>query len=366
VPASTDTEMRSGFLPDRIIHIHPTRLCNLACLHCYSESGPKQKASLDLEPLRHALQLLKDEGYTQISLSGGEPLTYGPLLPLIDHAHTLGFRVTLISNGLFPAKRMDEVVSRLDGVAISFDGLAATHNFIRGRADAFERACATLQRLADNGQPVAAAISLTREAVPELPDLADHLVSLGAKALQVRPVALAGRARSMTQISNFTAADRARLYLVVLALQEELGNDVRIRCDLAPARSLWQQRDAYAALLANCERDPTDRLMSDLINPLVITDAGNLKPIAYDFNPFFDVSSIDTVSREQLADYKRHRLAHFQTLIGAALTLLENNTGLVDWFDYCTRLSEEPRINTDLIHGFNRINPRIKSVSISG
>jgi len=166
-------------------------------------------------------------------------------------------------------------------------------------------------------------------------------VDLGAKALQVRPVALAGRARSMTQISNFSPADRARLYLVVLALQEELGNDVRIRCDLAPARSLWQQRNAYAALLAQCERDPRERLMSDLINPLVITDAGNLKPIAYDFNPFFDVASIETLSRAQLDDYKRHRLADFQMLIGNALTPLEHNTGLVDWFDYCTRLSEE-------------------------
>jgi MoaA/NifB/PqqE/SkfB family radical SAM enzyme len=333
--------MRSGFLPDRIVHLHPTRLCNLACLHCYSESGPKQKAVLDLEPVQQALQLLKAEGYNQISLSGGEPLTYGPLLPLIDDAHALGFRVTMITNGLFPARRMDEVVSRLDGVAISFDGLAATHNFIRARGDAFERACATLQRLADNSQPVAAAISLTREAIAELPDLADHLVSLGAKALQVRPVALAGRARAMTQFSNFTSADRARLYLVVLALQEELGEDVRVRCDLAPGRSLWQQRDAYAPLLATCERDFTDRPLSDLVNPLVITDAGNIKPIAYDFNPFFDVATIDTLSCEQLAEYKRQKLTDFRMLIGSALAPLENNAGLVDWFDYCTRLSEQ-------------------------
>ena len=36
-----NASMRSGFLPDRIIHLHPTRLCNLACLHCYSESDPQ-------------------------------------------------------------------------------------------------------------------------------------------------------------------------------------------------------------------------------------------------------------------------------------------------------------------------------------
>ena len=341
----THTEMRSGFLPDRIVHLHPTRLCNLACLHCYSESGPKEKAALDLETLKRALPLLKAEGYQLVSLSGGEPLVYAPLVPLVDHAHAHGFRVTMITNGLFSNKRMDEAVSRLDGVAISFDGLATTHNRLRGRADAFERSCAALARLADDGRPVAAAISLTREAIPDLPDLADHLVGLGAQALQVRPVALAGRARTMADISSFTAADQARLYLVVLALQEELPDRVRVHCDLAPARNLWQQRDAYAALLATCAlpgaADPPDQPLADLVNPLVITETGTLKPIAYDFNSYFDVASIETLSRKHLAYYKHHHLPDLQTLIGGALARLQGTEGLVDWFDYCTRLSEE-------------------------
>jgi pyruvate-formate lyase-activating enzyme len=364
IPTSTNTEMRSGFLPDRIVHLHPTRLCNLACLHCYSESGPKEKAALELESLTNALPLLKAEGYNLISLSGGEPLTYGPLVPLIDYAHTIGFRVTMITNGLFAPKRIDDVVSRLDGVAISFDGLAETHNRLRGRSDAFERSSAALARLADNGQRVAAAISLTRDAIPELPDLAEHLVSLGAKALQVRPVALAGRARTMTGSSSYTATDQARLYLVVLALQEELAGQVRVQCDLAPARSLWQQRDAYAALLATCAQKSTnDRtgtqltdasagspiadspfrepLLADLVNPLIITETGTLKPIAYDFDSRFDVAPIEALSHETLAGYKQHNLPDFQMLIGNALARLEGRAGLVDWFDYCTRLSEE-------------------------
>lgn len=341
---STHTEMRSGFLPDRILHLHPTRLCNLACLHCYSESGPKEKAALALHPLLRALPVLKAEGYNLISISGGEPLAYAPLVPLVDQAHATGFRVTMITNGLFAEKRMGDVASRVDGIAISFDGLAPTHNRLRGRADAFECSSAALARLADRGLPVAAAISLTRDAIPDLPDLADHLVGLGAKALQVRPVALAGRARTMQDISCFTAADQARLYLVVLALQEELAGQVSVHCDLAPARSLWQQRDAYASLLATCAQqetaEPTDQLLADLVNPLVITEIGTLKPIAYDFNSCFDVASIETLSREQLADYKQHKLPDLRMLIGGALARLEGKEGLVDWFDYCTRLSE--------------------------
>jgi Fe-coproporphyrin III synthase len=41
---------RSGFLPDRIVHLHPTRLCNLACLHCYSTSAPSFTEALDARP----------------------------------------------------------------------------------------------------------------------------------------------------------------------------------------------------------------------------------------------------------------------------------------------------------------------------
>ena len=66
--------LRSGFLPDRVIHLHPTRLCNLACLHCYSESNPRQKTALDPRDLSNALYMLRAEEYVVISLSGGEPL----------------------------------------------------------------------------------------------------------------------------------------------------------------------------------------------------------------------------------------------------------------------------------------------------
>jgi MoaA/NifB/PqqE/SkfB family radical SAM enzyme len=270
--------MRSGFLSDRIVHLHPTRLCNLACLHCYSESSPLQKAAVNPASLSDALGVLRGEGYGLISLSGGEPLLYPPLYTVLARSRELGFRVTLISNGLLSPERMNPFMSLLDGIAISFDGLASTHNKLRGRSDAFERACIALQQLAFQGHRVAAAISLTRDAIPELPDLADYLVSLGARVLQIRPVARAGRARSLPNTAFFSTSDHARLYLVVLALQRELAAEVRVHCDLAPAQDLLQQRDAYVGLLGSCEiLNCEDRPLAELVNPLScppIPDAG--------------------------------------------------------------------------------------------
>jgi pyruvate-formate lyase-activating enzyme len=333
--------VRSGFLPDRIIHLHPTRLCNLACLHCYSESDPQQRATLDPEVLCSALEVLRAEGYAQVSLSGGEPLVYRDLRTVVERARVLGYRVTMITNGLLATDRMDDVLDQLDGLAISFDGMEETHNALRGRADAFRRASSALERLAARGRPVAAAISIARDAMPELPDLAEHVVALGARALQVRPVARAGRARELADGKFFNDADRARLYLVVRALQQELPEHVRVHCDLAPTRGLWEQRDDYAGLLASRDDSCAEaRPLADLVNPLVITAAGTLKPIAYDFNDRFDIASIDALSPATLREYARRGVPALQSLVGGALAELEFSYDFIDWFDHCTRISE--------------------------
>jgi pyruvate-formate lyase-activating enzyme len=332
--------MRSGFLPDRIVHLHPTRHCNLACLHCYSASDPRQTAALDPAVVGDALAILRDEGYAAVSLSGGDPLVYQPLGDVVDRAHALGLRVTMITNGLLVNERTMPMLAALDGIAVSFDGLEDSHNALRRRPDAFARACAAVERLASAGRPVAAAVSLARDAIAELPDLVDHLMTLGVNAFQVRPVARAGRARGLAASMFYGATDRARLYLVVLALRRELP-EIRLHCDVAPAPGLWEQRDAYAGLLGSCEEMPyEERPLADLVNPIVITETGALKPIAYDFDPHFDIGTADGLSVDRLRAYKRERLGDLQQLVGGALASLRDRSDLVDWFDDCTRLSE--------------------------
>ena len=338
---AADQELeRSGFLADRIVHLHATRLCNLACRHCYSESDPGRRAALLPDAILAALEVLRAEGYTALSLSGGEPLVYAPVADVVIGAKALGYRVTMVTNGLFVSPRTAPLLVRLDGLTISFDGLAATHDEIRGRDGAFERACAAVGYAASTGRPVGAAISLARGTIPELPDLADRLIDLGARTLQVRPVARAGRARSLPPGTFYSSADEARLYLVVAALQEEYP-DIRIHGDLAPAHGLWEDRDAYRGLLGTCDAVPfAVRPLADLVNPLVLTDTGALKPIAYDFDPRFDVATVEGLSGEMLAEYKRLRLPRLQLLVARALAGLRGRLGLVDWFDYVTRASE--------------------------
>lgn len=342
--------MRSGFLPSRIIHLHPTRLCNLACLHCYSASGPKEKAALSVGELQNALSILKDEGYEQISLSGGEPMAYPQLTDLIKLARSIGYKITMITNGTYPVNRIKEIVARLDGAAVSFDGLAPVHNEIRGRKDAYERGIETLTALVREGFPVAAALCVSPPSLPNLPDLVLELAETGVSVMQIRPVAGAGRAKNNVMLHNFTEAGLARLYLVVLALQEEFLNEVKIHCDLAPAKKLWLQRNDYGALLSSCSNEcNTDKKsipLSELVNPLVITEAGVLKPVAYDFDPHYNIADLNNLNTSSIENYKQHAVQNLKQLIGQLLVSMQNRPGFVDWFDYCARSSEVHQLST--------------------
>jgi hypothetical protein len=85
-----------------------------------------------------------------------------------------------------------------------------------------------------------------------------------------------------------------------------------------------------------------ERPLADIVNPLVITETGALKPIAYDFDPRYDVASVHGLTAGDLRSYKRLRSSALGALVGGALVGLRDRDDLVDWFDHCARLSEPP------------------------
>lgn len=338
----------SGFLSSRILHLHPTRRCNLACSHCYSSSSPQQDSGVNSSLWRQVLPLLRSEGYEQVSLSGGEPLLYEGLPILVSAAADEGFRLTLISNGVLiskPTVQNSKLLKKLDGVAISFDGLAYKHDEIRGRHGVFQHACNAIKVLLDLGLPVAAAISVTNDSIEELPDLVYYLATLGVTAVQIRPVASAGRASQMTHSLISSVGDQLRLYLVVKALAAELSTHVTVHGDLAPARALFNQRHLYGNLLSYSTTigHSMPILLSDLVNPLVITDTALLKPVAFDMHSSFDIGSMEELKSPLFFEsYRRLGAFKLKELIHEALQLIAASTGVVDWYDNIARLSHKP------------------------
>ena len=134
----------------RVLQIHPSLRCNLRCAHCYSSSSPDEHGELSLGLLQLALDDARAEGFNVVGVSGGEPLLYSRLPELLGQARELGFRTTVTTNGLLLTEELlDRIQPRIDVLAVSVDGVPASHDRIRGHPRAFqilERRFALLRR----------------------------------------------------------------------------------------------------------------------------------------------------------------------------------------------------------------------------
>lgn len=323
---------RSGFLPDRTVHLHALDRCNLACSHCYSASSPARSTVLPVEQMIAALPALRDQGFSVLSLSGGEPLLYPGLARLSDAARTMGFAVVAISNGFRITPHHPGLVAALDRVAISFDGLQATHTAMRGHPRAWDAAIAALRHLTAIGKPCAAAFTVTRTSLPEVPEFVEMCASLGVPSVQLRPLVMAGRAVQEATDMALPPADLARLWMMGQTLALAYQGEVGVHTDLAPAQNLAGDHGAWDAAFGG-ERQPGGNLLSDVINPLVITPQGLLRPYTYDFPQLFDLGHLSDLTPAGLPGLQA-RLPSLRTLLRKTLDAVGQADGFVDWFAY--------------------------------
>lgn len=329
--------MRSGFLPARVVHVHPTRACNLACAHCYSESSPQQRGALAVAPLLDALGRLREEGYEIVSISGGEPFVYDGLLPLARGAAALGFRVHLITNGILVSEaRLAPLAPYLWLVGVSLDGAEATHNAVRGRGDAFRHSLRALSVLSTSDIPFGIVYAVSSPSLEDIPWAFELGRDLGARLLHLRPLAPEGRAASMASSWSLTPEDCERLYLLAELLGSYGPPAPRVQVDLVRTSDLHESRTQFSLL------DPTAPAvsLSDAVNPLVIDADGRCYPFSYGFDPSFvlaDITHPITANTLRLTPAIADALGG--VLDRAFREAEHDGLALIDWFAHLTRVS---------------------------
>ncbi len=104
-----------------LVHIIPTRRCNLACTYCNEFDDFSQPVAL--EEMKKRLDILADMGTSIITISGGEPLLHQELDELIRHIRRRGMIAGMITNGFLLTKERIEQLNRagLEHLQISID-----------------------------------------------------------------------------------------------------------------------------------------------------------------------------------------------------------------------------------------------------
>lgn len=286
--------------PARILQVHVTRRCNLRCLHCYSDSSPEAADELPLEVAARVVEDAARLGYDVLSVSGGEPFLYRPLLTVLDAARRAGMRTQVVSNGLLlGVERLRELQPVLDLLVISVDGEAADHDHMRGRvgaAAALERGLAVLR---DSGVRWGLLFTLTAWNVHQLAWAADLARRNGAALLQVHPLEASGRAKAM--IADVPDATEACFALLEAArLRRTYGDALAIHVDVGTVADL---RTALAT-------------GTHLVSPLVVEPDGTCVPLEYGFPRDF---ALGNVAEERLSELAPRWLADVAPRLAIAM-----------------------------------------------
>lgn len=283
----------------RIIQIHPTLKCNLTCLHCYSSSAPRLKQELDIGLLRSFLEEAREEGYNAISVSGGEPFLYSGLTELLQCAKSLDYFNSVTTNGtLFRNNEKNiQALQHIDLLAMSIDGEAKQHNYMRNSPKAFDRLLEGLELVKDHTDRYGFIHTVTPQTFGSLLWLADFADHHDAKLLQLHPLESIGRGRDIYDALALSQEELQRVYILSHYLQQKYAGRMLVELDLIHRDQILKSPQSIYAQRKAADYDH----LTDCLRELILDEHGYLLPVSHGFSRAHSMGNIGQ------ADSLKHR-----------------------------------------------------------
>jgi hypothetical protein len=238
----------------------------------------------------------------------------------------------LTTNGtLLRPRYLEPVAPYLDLLAISLDGIPASHGVMRGAANAFEHLDRGLSEVHRSGLPFGFIFTLTQYNVNELRWVADYACRNGARLLQIHPLEAVGRARDGLPTSRPDKTERFYAMTEALEIQARVGDRLHVQLDLASVHALEAtQQSARAGLPA----EALDRIpLADLCAPLVLEPDGVLVPLTYGFPRDHAIGDLARENLATAAPRWKRRYGEFVSHCKETFRRAESEGGLVNWFE---------------------------------
>lgn len=187
----------------RLVAWETTRRCNLSCVHCRAgaedEHYPDELTTAEGEAF---LRDLATMGQPVVIMTGGEPLLRDDVFHLARYGHELGLRMVMGTNGtlLTPELAVRLKKAGIQRLSISIDGPdAASHDQFRGQEGAYAGALAGMRAANQAGLDFQINTTVTRGNLPQVPQIQETAVELGAVAHHIFLLVPTGRGRALTE-----------------------------------------------------------------------------------------------------------------------------------------------------------------------
>jgi len=195
-----------------------TRACNLACVHCYNDSGSGTACDeLSTEEAKIVLDDLAQFGVPSVLFSGGEPLLRPDLFRLLGYARELGLRTVISTNGTLITSDVAKKINQhgVSYVGISLDGIGEVNDRFRGVPGAFDRAVQGIKNCQDAGVRIGLRLTLTQRNVQDLGPLFDFFEEENIERACFYHLVPAGRGASISSERLSLPQSRATIEMIL-------------------------------------------------------------------------------------------------------------------------------------------------------
>lgn len=173
-----------------------TLLCDLACRHCGSRSARARPDELTTAECLDVVDQLADLGCMEVVLIGGEAYLRPDWLDVLRRIRDRGMTPLLTTGGraFTPERARAAKEAGLASASVSLDGDEATHDRLRALPGAYRAALESMKNLREAGVRVSVNTQINRLSMPQLPDVLETLIEMGAHTWQIQLTVAMGRA----------------------------------------------------------------------------------------------------------------------------------------------------------------------------
>lgn len=209
-----------------------TRDCDLACLHCCTESAPGRRmpGELTAEEAIHLARSIAEAGVPYVMLCGGEPLTSPHFLDVAELLGQAGVNLKIETNGQHFDARIVERLARLPirSVQVSLDAdTQDTYQRVRPGAS-LARAHAACRAVRAAGLPLEVTFAPTRLNIHEAADVIERAHGFGAFRFNSGALMRVGRAARLWSRLSPDDAQYARFRAVLRAAERNVEGDMEL------------------------------------------------------------------------------------------------------------------------------------------
>jgi Y-X(10)_GDL-associated radical SAM protein len=173
-----------------------TLACNLKCAHCGSRAGKRRPGELSTAECLDVVAQLHRLGTREISLIGGEAYLRNDWIEIVQAITDRGIDCSIQTGGraLTQERIARAAAAGLKSCGVSIDGLARSHDRIRGMIGCYEQAITVLRNLKAAGIPTTVNTTITAGTIPELHDLMHRIADEGVRSWQLQLAVAMGNA----------------------------------------------------------------------------------------------------------------------------------------------------------------------------